>query len=1175
MKRCICIVAASVLQVCAVSDLELINAQSAYDDGITGSGIKVGIIDGAVRSDHPSLSGKLIEQIYSKDKYGAYTPDFTIDTHGSHVAGIMAGKYINASNPYGVAYDASIYAAQITGHNNIGTLTPPNIYDFFVDKDVSVINNSWNANMYPIVSMQGSTYYVKSLSSRDANFFIRQAYGNSKPSENLSRLSRDKNTLVVFAAGNEGIVSPGLFGTLPYYDESFRSWLVVGALDSANISKDSNGKIIISSKGSPEFSNGLKGTQNYSLVAPGTNINNVNSPYMIRPSFGRVDRNLYTKKSGTSMAAPMVSGAAALVAQKFPFLNGKEIADVLLSTANRDYQAPKVVIKETNGLDSDRNSPYFGTKINYYAIFYIDNPIPRKDDGSIDKDQINIDLMNAGYDRALVAGLSQLNNIKYPTLSSHVLVDGGYAAVWEIKKEDMFGQGILDVKKAMGGLSVLDANRLSHSDIVQNYKQESSAVYYKLDTKGMDAEFSNDISQRKWDSSTHNAGALNLPIGLADLNVGFIKNGNGVLKLTGENSYLGATIVRQGGLNISKRADQSGGFISSNVYVENTASLSGDGVIDRNLYNDGIVRPGNQDLSDLTVNGTYEQSSAGTLQLDFGDKKNSKLIAANYNIQGKLEYIPLPAFYTSGSYVSIDLGGLKAHLNDFSNVAVVGNNAINFIAVLDEDKTSINKPDLPQLDINEQDKDNAADQKPDQNPDPILPEPDKDPNPSNPVHPIEPAPKPSDKEDNISGPTQDEVNKPDQNQDKNPDSNNNHNDSDKNPDSNNNLIVTPTVKPDAYNRPNSDIGAALREIRSMANLDKRYKDYFAFLDNADSKNFDKALKTMESIDYMSNTAQIVNGHHQFNQNSMLFALNPTSQGLSLARNFETEPILLASLASDIAIDLGINSYDEKRYIWYMSPSYKKINGDNYSGKSYGLNFTIGAKPSDNSQLTFNTSYLESKLNFEDSNSKSKYVNFGSNYILDLDSVKVLSGASLGFGRNTMQRGLLGSSEILSGSYNNFLASAEFGLAKDLKINSFTITPLSYFSYSYIFQDSFNESGNVFAKSYDKIRHDSTSITAGINLSYDLDKFDVNTKLSGFVIYEYRLSGKDLKNRVKFRDFQNQTFTQRYALNRDLVYLGFSSQFDYTNSFFMRFDLINEIAKDQYNFNILANLGFKF
>lgn len=265
-------------------------------------------------------------------------------------------------------------------------------------------------------------------------FFIRQAYGNSKPSENLSRLSRDKNTLVVFAAGNEGIVSPGLFGTLPYYDESFRSWLVVGALDSANISKDSNGKIIISSKGSPEFSNGLKGTQNYSLVAPGTNINNVNSPYMIRPSFGRVDRNLYTKKSGTSMAAPMVSGAAALVAQKFPFLNGKEIADVLLSTANRDYQAPKVVIKETNGLDSDRNSPYFGTKRNYYAIFYIDNPIPRKDDGSIDKDQINIDLMSAGYDRALVAGLSQLNNIKYPTLSSHVLVDGGYAAVWEIKK---------------------------------------------------------------------------------------------------------------------------------------------------------------------------------------------------------------------------------------------------------------------------------------------------------------------------------------------------------------------------------------------------------------------------------------------------------------------------------------------------------------------------------------------------------------------------------------------------------------------------------------------------------------------------------------------------------------------------------------------------------------------
>ena len=47
-------------------DLDLINASAAYDQGITGSGVKIGVIDGAARGDVRLLEGKVKEQRFSK-----------------------------------------------------------------------------------------------------------------------------------------------------------------------------------------------------------------------------------------------------------------------------------------------------------------------------------------------------------------------------------------------------------------------------------------------------------------------------------------------------------------------------------------------------------------------------------------------------------------------------------------------------------------------------------------------------------------------------------------------------------------------------------------------------------------------------------------------------------------------------------------------------------------------------------------------------------------------------------------------------------------------------------------------------------------------------------------------------------------------------------------------------
>ncbi len=64
---------------------------------------------------------------------------------------------------------------------------------------------------------------------------------------------------------------------LPSYDESLRAWLAVGALDANEITLESDGTLIIKSQGLADFSNGFKGATNFSLVAAGVNINNVDS----------------------------------------------------------------------------------------------------------------------------------------------------------------------------------------------------------------------------------------------------------------------------------------------------------------------------------------------------------------------------------------------------------------------------------------------------------------------------------------------------------------------------------------------------------------------------------------------------------------------------------------------------------------------------------------------------------------------------------------------------------------------------------------------------------------------------------------------------------------------------------------------------------------------------------
>ncbi|EAK4448740.1 autotransporter domain-containing protein [Campylobacter upsaliensis] len=1082
----------------ALSDQELIGSKEAYKLTITGDGIRVGVIDSAISGEHPSLKDKVLEQTFSTVNGKTYTPDYSVDTHGSHVAGIIGAKYIDENNPHGVAYDAKLYGVQIFGNNKSSgaKFDTPNVYNYFKDKDVKIINNSWNSTLYPVVSMVEPGRYSLTLKNYSSTQLLQQIHSNQTAKE-LNDLAREKKTLVVFAAGNEGIISPGIMALSPLYNEELRSFLAVGSVDSSQITRNQDGKLVVSAKGLSGFSNGLLGAENFSLVAPGSNISNVNAAYMQPVVFGRPDNKLYRTQSGTSMAAPMVSGGAALVAQRFPFLNGKQIADVLLSTANKDYVAPKLTVKETTLKVIEGNK--LVTK-NLYTIFYIDNEVPT------DKKQIEKDLIQAEYWNYYTI----MNNL---ITNYHLLEESEYASIQKVSKESLFGQGILDVAKAMGGLASLDANRLNSSDVSNAYANHNEA-YYTIDTQGYEAVFSNDISQKKWDESLHKKDAVNLPTNLANLNVGFIKEGSGKLILTGNNSYEGATIIKNGSLALNNKSENEKARIAGDVKVLERGLFSGNGEVGKNLENKGIVRAGNEDLSDLIIKGKYTQEGQNSkLQLDFGNDKNSKLIANSYEIKGgKLEYIPLPKFFTSGHYVSIDLGGLNTHLDQFSGVSVMGNNAVDFVAVLDQDKTSINKDQMP----------TPPTTKPDITPPTITP-------PTNPTTP------PS------------------------------------------NIIVKPVIKENAYQTANSTMGRALRSIRSIHNLQDRYKDYFAFLDNTDTKTMEKTLESLEANSYMQSASGLHYQQHILAQRNMMSALNPSFTSGNLMASLEKDPLLTASIESDVFMDLGLLDKMDKRYIWNLSPNYKKINGDDFDGRSTGLNLTIGGELNENSLLSFGLDVSDTRLDFENANLKNKYFNFSFNHILDLQNFKILSGASLARASNDMTRTIIGQNGSLSSNYDNLLSSLQLGLAKDFQaLNNLTLTPLAYFNYNFIKQDAFSENGNlVFAKSYDAINHHTTSLAGGLNLSYLLAQEAMQTKLGSFFIYEYKLSGKTIENNVRFKDFPNQDFVQYHRLNSNLITWGLTSHFIYPNSFFYGFNVVNEFASDQYNINVLGQFGFYF
>ena len=274
--------------------LQYIKADSAYKQGWTGKGVTVAVIDSGVDPDAPINMAKGYDAWY---KVEGQSNDTNSKGHGTHVAGIIAAKR-DGSGTHGVAFDATILPVKIS--NSTGTVS----YETLRDGVKWATGKAKIANL----SVGGK------ISTKRGSAYIKRLFRD----ELLNAINNDL-TLVV-AAGNSGLDCLGDECTYPAALPSVEGY--------TGLTKGVGGYITVGSvQTSLEenkmsvFSNKAGIMKDWYMVAHGH--------WILSTAKGGGT----IRKSGTSMAAPQVAGAAALLAQKYPHLKGSEIASILFQTA--------------------------------------------------------------------------------------------------------------------------------------------------------------------------------------------------------------------------------------------------------------------------------------------------------------------------------------------------------------------------------------------------------------------------------------------------------------------------------------------------------------------------------------------------------------------------------------------------------------------------------------------------------------------------------------------------------------------------------------------------------------------------------------------------------------------------------------------------------------------------
>ncbi len=278
-------------------------------------------------SDVRSIVGDDPKNLYEKG-YGNNDVKGPDARHGTHVSGIIAAIRNNHMGINGIAANVRIIPIRAVPDGDERDKDVANAILYAVDNGAQIINMSFGKPYSP----------------------------QKEAVDKAVRYAEEKGVLMVHGAGNESLnidIHDSFPSRMLANGKSVNNWLVVGA------SSRSDDNHLVA-----EFSN--YGSKEVDVFAPGVDI------YSTTPD------NTYESLDGTSMAAPVVSGLAALIMSYYPNLTAVQVIHIIKETA-KGYPKLKVTTPGTENdeiLFSDLSSS--GGIINVYKAMKMAKKVSRK-----------------------------------------------------------------------------------------------------------------------------------------------------------------------------------------------------------------------------------------------------------------------------------------------------------------------------------------------------------------------------------------------------------------------------------------------------------------------------------------------------------------------------------------------------------------------------------------------------------------------------------------------------------------------------------------------------------------------------------------------------------------------------------------------------------------------------